>query len=91
VSLRKVSLFQKVSSSVFEQSGPAYSAIWPQNRIARDAYLPRRALNGRRHKAPEKKRDDAREGITEHVPDLGKGSGRTGYAASSRHQQSYEF
>jgi len=47
-------------------------------------------VNGRRHKAPEKKRDDAREGITEHVPDL-TGSGRTGYAASSRHQQSYAF
>ena len=45
-------------------------------------------MNGRHHKAPEKKRDDAREGITEHVPGL-TGPGRTGYAASSRHQQSH--
>ncbi len=50
--------------------------------------MPRRADNGRHYKAPEKKRDDAREGIKEHVPDPER-SGPIVYAASSRHQQSY--
>jgi len=50
--------------------------------------LQRRAHNGRHYKAPEKKRDDACEGIKEHVPDPER-SGPIVYAASSRHQQSY--